>query len=240
VAEVDDLLTRLAQGIVEGAHDGVPLPARMCRAAAGVLGCDGGAITVAYTRPERVTLCTTDDAALVIEEQQDVLGQGPGPEAFDTGSYSRLEILTPDDAPDPRWPLLESAELTGLAPLVVHALPIGEGNQVIGVLTLHTGRAGDELDLDAAATVTKVLAAALAADGSTQHEAGQGPWGERAEVHQATGMVVAQLGVPEDDALALIRAHAYSHEQSVGQSAHDVISHRLTFSATAQQEIEST
>ena len=59
-------------------------------------------------------------------------------------------------------------------------------------------------------------------------------------MHQATGMVVAQLGVPEDDALALIRAHAYSHEQSVGQSAHDVISQRLTFSATPQQEIEST
>ncbi len=240
MAEVDDLLTRLARGIVEGAHEGVPLATRMCRAATAVLGCDGGAITIAYTRPERVTLCTTNDAALVIEEQQDVLGQGPGSDAFGTGAYARMELLPSDVEPDRRWPLLESSELTSLAPVVVHALPIGEGSGVIGVLTLHARRPSHEIDLDAAATVTRVLAAALTADAGTQDELGQGPWSKRAEVHQATGMVVAQLGVPEDDALALIRAHAYSHDQSVAKSAQDVTTRRLTFSATSQQEIEST
>jgi hypothetical protein len=240
VADVDDLLTRLARGIVGGAREGVPLPVRLCRAAADVLGYDGGAITLAYTQPERVTLSATDDVALVLEEQQDVLGQGPGPQAFTTGAYTRLEISRPDDPPDPRWPLLESGELAGLAPVVAHAVPIEVEGQVVGVLTLHTSRAGDQLDLDDATTVARVLAAALAADAATQHDLGHGPWGERAEVHQATGMVVAQLGVPEDDALALIRAHAYSHDQSVTKSAHDVITRQLTFSATTHQEIEST
>ena len=240
MAEVDDLLTRLARGIVDGAHDGVPLATRLCRAATVVLDCDGGAITLAYTRPERVTLAATDDAALVIEEQQDVLGQGPGAEAFDTGAYTRLELLPSDVGPDPRWPLLDSAELTSLAPVVVHALPIRESGSVVGVLTVHARRVGHELDLDAALTITRVLAAALAADAATQDELGHGPWSKQAEVHQATGMVVAQLGVPEDDALALIRAHAYSHDQSVAKSAHDVTTRRLTFSATSQQEIEST
>lgn len=239
VADVDDLLTRLAQGVVEGADRGVPLPARMCRAAVRVLGCDGGAITLAYTRPERVTLVATDDTALVVEETQDVLGQGPGVDAFTTGAYARLE-LPEGDGPDPRWPLLESAELTSLAPIVVHAVPIGEGDGVLGVLTLHRRAVGHELDLDAATVVARVLAAALLADGPTQQESGQGPWSERAEVHQATGMVVAQLGIPEADALALIRAHAYSHDQSVASSAHEVIGRRLTFSASPDQEIEST
>ena len=59
-------------------------------------------------------------------------------------------------------------------------------------------------------------------------------------MHQATGMVVAQLGVHEDDALALLRAHAYSHDQSVGHTAHDVVTRHLTFSANPDQEIEST
>ena len=57
---------------------------------------------------------------------------------------------------------------------------------------------------------------------------------------RAGGMVVAQLGLPESDALALIRAHAYSRDQSVGRTADDILEHRLTFSGSADEEIEST
>jgi hypothetical protein len=240
VADVDDLLARLARGLAQGAASGVPLPDRLCRAAAGILGCDGGAITMAYTLVERVTLCATDDTALLLEEAQDVVGQGPGPEAFTTGAYVRFDLLDVD-GPDPRWPLLESDTLTELAPLVVHALPMGEGGgQPVGVLTLHQHGTDRDIDLDAAQVVARVVAAALLADDPSMQEAGQGPWAERAEVHQATGMVVAQLGVPEGDALALLRAHAYSHDQSVGRTAHEVVARRLTFSATPDQEIETT
>jgi hypothetical protein len=123
----------------------------------------------------------------------------------------------------------------------VHALPMGEGGErVIGVLTLHQRGTDREIDLDAAMIVARVVSAALLADGPTMHEAGHGPWSERAEVHQATGMVVAQLGIPEADALALLRAHAFSHDQSVAQTAHAVIDRHLTFSANPDQEIEST
>lgn len=240
VADVDALLVRLAQGVVRDADRGVPLPTRLCRAAVDILGCDGGAITLAYTRVERLTLCTTDDTALVIEEAQDVLGQGPGPDAFTTHAYARLDVMPEDEGPDPRWPLLESAELSALAPVVVHALPMGEGPGSIGVLTLYQRVRDADLDIDAGLLVAQVIAAALVADAPTQHQAGQGPWSERAEVHQATGMVVAQLGLPEEDALALIRAHAYSRDQSVGRTAKDIIEHRLTFSGSPDEEIEST
>ena len=240
MADVDDLLARLARGLAQGAARGLALPDRLCRAAAATLECDGGAITIAYTQVERVTLTTTDDTARLLEETQDVVGQGPGPDAFTTGAYSRFDLLDVD-GPDPRWPLLESESLTALAPVVVHALPMGEGEgHVIGVLTLHQHGTDREIDLEAALIVARVVAAALLADGTSMQEAGQGPWSERAEVHQATGMVVAQLGVPEADALALLRAHAFSHDQSVARSAHAVIERHLSFSATPDQEIEST
>jgi hypothetical protein len=239
VADVDDLLTRLAQGLVDGADAGEPLPLRLCRSASRLLACDGGAITMAYTHVERVTLCATDDTALVLEEIQDVVAQGPGPDAFTAGAYARFDLLDVD-GPDPRWPLLESDALTALAPMVVHAVPMGEPERVIGVLTLYQRGVGRGIDLDAATVVAQVVGAALLADGPTQHDAGHGPWAERAEVHQATGMVVAQLGIPERDALALIRAHAYSHDQSVSRSAHAVITTELRFSASPDQEIEST
>src|SRR5215203_674464 len=116
VADVDDLLTRLAQGLAQGANEGRPLPDRLCASAARILGCDGGAITLAYTHVERVTLSATDDIALSLEEAQDVMGQGPGHDAFSSGAYARFDLLDVDD-PDPRWPLLQSKALTVLAPL---------------------------------------------------------------------------------------------------------------------------
>ena len=49
-------LARLAAG-----PRGEPLPLRLVRACTVILGVDGGAITLANTRPERMTLCVTDD-----------------------------------------------------------------------------------------------------------------------------------------------------------------------------------
>ncbi len=237
MTDVDRLLTQLALGLVHGADEGVPFPARMCRAASTTLGCDGAAITVAYTRPERVTLCASDDTALVIEEALEVIGQGPGADAFSTGDYTRLDI--DGGGADPRWPLLEGAGLAEVAPVTVHAVPLGPA-PVFGVLTLYQRGTGRHLDVDDARAVATVLAAALLADGPTQDEMGNGPWSQRAEVHQATGMVVAQLGIDEDDALALIRAHAYSHDQGVVNSAEEIVNRRVAFAESPNREIEST
>jgi hypothetical protein len=239
VVDRDGLLTRLAQGLVVGVDDDTPLPKRLCASAARVLDCDGGAVTVAYTRPERVTLASTDDAALILEEAQDVTGQGPGPEAFTTGTYQRGDFEDAQ-ATDERWPLLNFDSVPHLLPVVVHALPLGPPTSAIGVLTLYQRGTGRDIDQDAAEVVARAVTAVIMADLPGELDGEHGVWSERAEVHQATGMVVAQLHVPEEDALALIRAHAYSHDQSVKTTARAVVNHRLTFSASPDQEIEST
>jgi hypothetical protein len=46
-------------------------------------------------------------------------------------------------------------------------------------------------------------------------------------VHQATGMVAAQLDVPVDDALLLLRAHAFASGRNVTDVARDVVDRRL-------------
>lgn len=238
VTDLDDLLSRLARGVAQDAA-GAPLPRRLCLSAVQVLECDGGAITMAYTLPERVTLATTDDTALILEETQDLMAQGPGAEAFTSGDYRRLDLRQAPDT-DPRWPLLRFDTAPNLAPLVVHALPMAAREVVVGVLTLYQRGVDRAIDLEAAALVAKVVTAALVADGPGQLSADDGPWSARAEVHQATGMVIAQLHVPEADALALIRAHAYSHDQSVTATAHAVVTGGLRFSASPDREIEST
>ena len=55
-------------------------------------------------------------------------------------------------------------------------------------------------------------------------------WSKRAEIHQATGMVIAQLGINPTDAFARLRAHAFTEGVSLGDVARDVVARRLHFS----------
>jgi hypothetical protein len=54
-------------------------------------------------------------------------------------------------------------------------------------------------------------------------------FGWAAQVHQATGMIVAQAGVDRVEALILLLAHADSHGQSVEATAVEVVERRLRF-----------
>lgn len=47
------------------------------------------------------------------------------------------------------------------------------------------------------------------------------------EVHQATGRISVQAGISLDDALVLLRAYAFSHDQLIGDVAADVAAGRL-------------
>jgi hypothetical protein len=57
----------------------------------------------------------------------------------------------------------------------------------------------------------------------------------RAEVHQATGMVAAQLGVGVPDALVALRARAYVTGQRLSEVASEVLARRLRFAAPARE-----
>jgi AmiR/NasT family two-component response regulator len=60
-----------------------------------------------------------------------------------------------------------------------------------------------------------------------------GPWASRSQIHQATGMVVAQLRLSPEDALALLRAHAYAQDSTLAEIAASVVQkRRLDFPIT--------
>ncbi|MGW1995320.1 ANTAR domain-containing protein [Embleya sp. NPDC001921] len=48
-----------------------------------------------------------------------------------------------------------------------------------------------------------------------------------AEVHQATGMLSAQLGITPAQALVRLRAHAFGHDTPLLDTARDVLRRRL-------------
>jgi hypothetical protein len=65
-------------------------------------------------------------------------------------------------------------------------------------------------------------------------------WPVRAKMHQATGMVMAQLFISPDDALALLRAHAFAHDISLAEVSELVVSRRLDFVSTDVDPIGGT
>jgi len=83
--------------------------------------------------------------------------------------------------------------------------------------------------------MASVVVACVAEPGDSLPES----WEDRAEVHQATGIVVAQLAVSGPDALALIRAHAFSHGMTVREAAHRVVQRWLRFRRSLERQIES-
>jgi hypothetical protein len=221
------VLTRLAMVVADRASE-QPLTWRLCEACRQLLGADSAAITIDNATLDHLTVASTDDLAARLEDIQEVLDQGPGRDAFLTGEPV---ITTLGAEAELRWPAFTEAarELTGA--LTIFVLPMQPGPSVLGVLTLLYHGAGSlSEELSTARFLSDAVGAALMRDPLSRAEFGKGgPWSERATVHQAIGMVCAQLQAAPEDAMALLKAHAYAHDLDLTAVATLVTSRQLDF-----------
>lgn len=189
---------------------------------------DGVAITVEYLTDSRTTLCASDEIAAAIESLQEITGEGPGYEAARDGALVVAEL---GREADQRWPMLVHAVVEEYGVLHVHAVPL---HALSGVATLYTGqRRSLSEPLPQVAFLANAVGSALLADAAEQHEGQAQPgdaWSSRSVVHQATGMVMAQLQVTAEDALVLLRAHAYAMGTDVTDVAAEVVGRKINFS----------
>jgi hypothetical protein len=220
------LLARLARKIAEDGPE-LSLVTRLCRAFLALVGGDGAAITLSYTEPSRVTLCATDDVAARLEDLQEVLGEGPGPAAYKAETAMATDLRVDHD----RWPLFTEAAREVAGARTVYAVPMRPGQRTIGVVTVHQND-GDLPDGDRAQFLADAIGAALMKEPPppVESELEPGPWSTRAQIHQATGMVLMQLRISPSDAMALMRAHAFSHNTTLADVAEQITSRRLRFS----------
>ena len=189
----------------------------------------GVSITIEAATPNRVTLAVTDQISAELEQLQDVLQQGPCWDAYVFGAAQTTGLTESDDA---RWPQFCPAARSAVGPRTVFGLPMRPQGQVLGVISVHQPARDRELSggLEAALFLADAIGAALLLDPHQYDPHGRfGPWSSRASVHQATGMVVAQLRVSADDALAILRAHAYADDTTLDEIAAQVIERRLDF-----------
>jgi hypothetical protein len=221
-------------GIVAADVRGSALAEQICRACVGGLDVNGAALSILTRAPARLTLWATDPTAELLEDLQFTLNEGACMEAAATGA----PVLVPDlsDRVDAaRWPVFAAAvaEQTDVAALF--ALPMQWGTINLGVIDLYRRTPGGlsrEQRLDAI-SATDVAALKLL-DMRTGRAAGDvdrldPATSGRAEIHQATGMVLAQLDISADAALARLRAHAFVEQRLLIDVARDVVGRRLRF-----------
>jgi hypothetical protein len=231
VTDGEALSRRLAEAVAgAGADD--PLTSRVCHAVRDVLGADGVSVTVETSVADRVTVCATDRRAQLLENLQDVLGEGPCRDAFDSGSFTQTLL---DGAAAVRWPYFTAAarKVTGAG--ILWSFPMRAAGQVIGTVSayrLSPGRLA--VPAPAVQEIADEAAALLLHDPLAFAEfTGPGPasgWSSRALVHQATGMLAAQLQITLSDALAIMRSYAFTAGTQLTDVAQQVTSRTVDLS----------
>ena len=214
--------------LVAARHRNLPLAVRLAMACREILQVTGVSLTVEVTTPNRVTLAATDQVAAELEDLQDVLEEGPGWDAYATGSPQLTNLLELDDD---RWPRFCPAARQAVGPRAVSGLPMRPEQETLGVLGAHLPVSPDlPTGLEDALFLADTVGAALLLDPQQHDQHGMaGPWSGRSQIHQATGMIIAQLSLPASDALAILRAHAFAHSTTLDDIAEQLITRRLDF-----------
>jgi hypothetical protein len=181
-------------------------------------------------------VCATDDVSAKVEDLQLTLGEGPCVDCVRDG----IPVLIPDltertDFSIERWPaFIEGAGAVGVRAVFAFPLRIGAIN--IGAMDLYRDKPGDlESDeLPAALVASDAAADALLhldipRDGARDDRPDYGT-GYHPQVHQATGMIQVQLGVPTNEAFIRLRARAFATGRTLLDVAGDVVARRTRFS----------
>jgi hypothetical protein len=230
-------------GIDRHGTDDRALAQRICRACIAGLDVDGAVLSLLTATVSRTTLWASDATAELIEELQFTLNEGACMEAARTGR----PVLVPDlghSTETARWPMFAAAVAEQTKVRALFALPLQWGTVNLGVLDLYRLTAGglsaaQYRDALSATDIAALLMLGQRTDPTLGVELGEDSgisqsWlnessGHRAEVHQATGMVLAQLEISATEALARLRAHAFVEQRLLIDIAHDVVSRRLRF-----------
>lgn len=236
---MDRRTSRTAQQILADLHSptcdsGIgDLPGRLVTMCAGCVPVTGAGIIVMSDSGPGAMLASTDGAARIMEELQFTLGEGPCVDA----STSGRPVLQPDLAVTAaqRWPGFTAGALAA-GVRAIFAFPLQVGGIRVGVLDLYRDVAGDLDDRELAealafadAATSILLQLQAGTDGTTGEPGLVAMIEDRAEVHQATGMVSVQAQLGLAASLVLLRAHSFAAERPILDVAREVIDRTLRF-----------
>jgi hypothetical protein len=205
--------------------------ARLCAVCPDIVGVDGAGVMLMSGDIPRGSLCTTDAVSHLIEELQYTLGEGPCVDA-----YRKDQVVAEPDLAEPvtgPW-LAFTPPALAAGVRAVFGYPLRVGSVRLGALNLYRGRVGsltDDQHADA------LVLADVAARWVLEAQAGAPSDTVAAEleigadfhfaVHNAAGMISAQLGISVTEALIRLRAFAFGNDRLLADVARDVIARTL-------------
>jgi hypothetical protein len=208
---------------------------RLCDVCAEVTGMTGAGIMLMSGDIPRGSVCTTDAVSSLIEQLQYELGEGPCVDAY----RQDLPVSEPDlaDPATARW-LAFTGPAVDAGARAVFGFPLQVGAVRLGALNLYRDVPGpltDDQHADA------LIMAGIVAQALLLLQAGAPPGTVAAEleenadflyvVHQASGMVAAQLEVTVGQALIRLRAFAFGNDRALNDVARAVVDRELRFDA---------
>lgn len=233
-----DRLSIVLEAIAVANRDGrVSLVDRVCVAAVGLLSLRGAGLSLMVDGDLCGTAGVSDPGIAMVQELQLTLGEGPCVDAW----MSRAPVLEADLANPAavRWPAFAQAGVSA-GVRAVFAFPLHLGAIRIGVLVLYRDRTGalsaDEVGYglvlaDVATQVVLTLQAGAPPDGLHELLANEPPhW---AEIHQATGMVSAQLEISLDEAFVRLQARAFAEGLTLRALTREIVTRRMGFEGLA-------
>jgi hypothetical protein len=213
---------------------------KLCDVCVEVTEMTGAGIMLMSGDVPRGSVCSTDEVSALIEDLQYGLGEGPCVDAYNQDR----PVLEPDLARprEARWPAFAGAALEAGA-RAVFGFPLQVGAVRLGALNLYSALPGSLTDNQHA---DALVMADVAAQAVLLMQANAPPGEIAAEleadadfryvVHQASGMVAAQLGVSVGVALIRLRAYAFGNDRPLADVAEDVVARRLRFDASSGEK----
>lgn len=203
-----------------------------CKASVSALAVDGAALTIVGDTGGRLFVYSTDPLSFDLDELEFSLGEGPCIDAVATQAPVFTDALAAAAARG-RWPGFAGAA-AALGAGAEYTFPLVNAGVSFAVLATYRREPGPLRPAQIKATEALVASFEVRVLRElVEHLSGVGgvPPGvrDRAEVHQATGMVSVQLGLAVEDALARLRADAFANGVSLVMLAHDVVDRKRRF-----------
>lgn len=176
------------------------------------------AVAVSTGRHGSVTHVATHPWAEELEEYQYILGEGPGQDVVQTG----LAVLAPDmSTRRHRWPAFTEKAANTVAAAFAVPIPDTHSNP-LGTLTLYRRTTGplSTAELRHTAVIAGFTAKLIELDDVPVPD-------RHAVISVATDQLATRHAVSREDALVLLRAHAFVQDRPLHQIAEAVVSKDL-------------
>ena len=198
-----------------------------------VIPVEGAAISTIADFLETETVSASGPLAARLDELQFDLGEGPCWDAMERGH----PVLESDVRSNPsgHWPAFSRAisdEEVG----AIFAFPLAFGPLKLGAMDLYTGSPRELSSREErqsgilASVISRIVLDRAIRRADEPDLVGPQDQFSRRLIHQATGMVLAQLRISAEDARLLIQGHAFARGQSVRETAEAILERRLDFS----------